>query len=140
MILISTLAIASVAKVRHTCVHEEMFKGETIQVQEVPEGVHQGRFLQEPTLRNLKFYVDATYLIDVTPEHRELIVERVVPVAFDFLSNRIKVETRGQNLTLANKLCRKVLKELPFFSYMNLKKIKKIYIYEHTFNIPTFLI
>ncbi len=108
LILISTLAIASYGKHHHTCGHEEISKGETIQVHEVPESENQGRFLQTRFLRNLKFHVDSTHLAGLTPEQRELIVDRVVPVAFDFLSNRIKVETSGQNLTISNRLCRKV--------------------------------
>ena len=109
LLLIVLSAIGSLARHRHTCVHDEISKEEPIQIQESDDRSNEGRSLQEGSLRNLKFHVDTTYLTGLTPEQRAHIVEKVIPVSFDFLSKRIKVASTGRNLTVSNKLCRKVL-------------------------------
>jgi hypothetical protein len=97
------------AKISHSCIHEKI-SGQYPILEEGPESEEEkhNRLLQNDIIRPFKIHIDTSRLIDLPQELKDYLADKIVPVAFKFLSQRIQVASNGQNLKLTSKKCRNV--------------------------------
>jgi hypothetical protein len=90
---------------KHTCVHDKISQEFKPHLLEETEEDSQNRLLQPTTTRDIRIVIDESNLVSVTAQQRDMIVGKLVPVATQFLSRRLKVQTRGSNLRVPIAKC-----------------------------------
>jgi hypothetical protein len=108
---------------KHSCIHDKISQEFKPALQMETEEDTQNRLLQYTTTRDIKIVIDESNLVSVTAQQRDMIVGKLVPVATQFLSKRLKVLTKGSNLKVSTSKCYQVKKI--YSSYLTLK-IRKI--------------
>ena len=95
---------------KHTCVHNKISKKfKPVKAEALSDEEKGQRILQYTTTRQIKILIDESNL-KVTAQERDLIVGKLVPVATEFLKNRLTVLTRGSLLKVPLKQCYEVKK------------------------------
>ena len=101
---------------KHSCIHDKISQEFKPTLQAETEEDSQNRLLQYTTTRDIKIVIDESNLVSVTAQQRDMIVGKLVPVATQFLSKRLKVLTKGSNLKVTTSMCYQVKKN--YSSYL----------------------
>lgn len=109
IVIIGSLFITICEGHKHTCVHNKISKNFKPVREEVLSDAERGqRLLQYTTTRPINIIIDESNL-KVGAKERDLIVGKLVPVATEFLKNRLTVLTRGSALRVPLKQCYEVI-------------------------------
>ncbi len=93
---------------KHSCIHDKISQEYKPTLLQETEEDSQNRLLQYTTTRDIKIVIDESNLVSVTAQQRDMIVGKLVPVATQFLSRRLKVLTKGSNLKVPSATCYQV--------------------------------
>ena len=111
--ILITLLLALVCNAgrhKHQCMHDKITQNFQPQPnEELSDQDRQHRMLQLTQSRPIKIVIDDSNMSGVTPEQRDLIVGKLVPVSTEFLSRRLKVLTRAGPLKVNTGACYQVL-------------------------------